>query len=75
MTSEERAASIGGISAAFIALLRILIEKDVIQINDWDIIIDTLEKLNDDKTIQIPQEQKEAISGYSNVLKRLRPGI
>jgi hypothetical protein len=75
MTSEERAASIGGISAAFIALLRILIEKDVIQINDWDIIIDTLEKLNDDKRIQIPQEQKEAISGYSNVLKRLRPGI
>lgn len=75
MTSEERAASIGGISAAFIALLRILIEKDVIQIKDWDTIINTLEKLQDDETIQIPHEQKEAISGYSSVLKRLRPSI
>ena len=75
MTSEQRAASIGGISAAFIALLKILIEKDVIQVNDWDIIINTLEKLQFDETIKIPLEQKEAISGYSNVLKRLRPSM
>jgi hypothetical protein len=75
MKSEQRAASIGGISAAFIALLKILIEKDIIQINDWDKIIDTLEKLQVDGTIQIPQEQKEAISGYSNVMKRLRPSM
>jgi hypothetical protein len=63
---------IGGVSAAFLELLRILIEKDIIQIRDWDRITETLDALP--LAHDIHPDQKEAVAAYSGVMKRLRPG-
>jgi hypothetical protein len=63
---------IGGVSAAFLELLRILIEKDIIQIRDWDRITETLDALP--LAHDIHPDQKEAVDAYSGVMKRLRPG-
>ena len=71
MTSEERAGMIGGVSAAFLELLRILIEKDIIQIRDWDRITETLDALP--LAHDIHPDQKEAVAAFSGVMKRLRP--
>lgn len=71
ISPDQRRGAVAGVETAFVELLNVLVERNVIELTDWDRIRQTLTDLS--AAYEMKPDQRAAIEDMATILHRLRP--